>query len=467
MPLNPIAKQNDRINALVLLFASSAALLPTCSDRIVYVDATPNGKTNLSLRVSIPYSAPEGLALGRESISRERTESPVSVFTPRALHRSGRSCVLTGLRCESYGIFSRFLLIGVGGHMAPHFIPTVERESIDLAELLYIGGILCRAVYELELSEIQDSWKEVAAITELLADSFYGCSTLPSRLLSSVGVRGAPHFREFDSVLAKFLKSVPMLSEYVTQYGARSIAALPDKHNFTRSVDLAKRVLSTLSRVWLQLPEDIRRESRNAFRNKPCIPTSKGLCCPECSCLPIWRDVSCPLEFRKILPSIFFWIKCGRGGNWTMLDLIKHLIQEERSLTDDDISGLKLTKIFTKEDSQGGSDSEENVGYCADELFPPVDTFWKLQLPVIEWSGKLEWRETSSEAQLLYRLGVATSLCRLLFGNEQDECHAAPREVDQVRSTETESSTPRRCAEALKPSQSPSDLHDDGVLVKK
>ncbi|KAF8119634.1 hypothetical protein EV363DRAFT_1461534 [Boletus edulis] len=72
-----------------------------------------------------------------------------------------------------------------------------------------------------------------STVAELLADSFYGCSTLPLRLLSSVGVRGAPHVREFDSVLAKFLKSVPMLSEHVTQYGAGSIAALPAKHKIS------------------------------------------------------------------------------------------------------------------------------------------------------------------------------------------------------------------------------------------
>ncbi|KAF8121051.1 hypothetical protein EV363DRAFT_1458422 [Boletus edulis] len=149
-----------------------------------------------------------------------------------------------------------------------------------------------------------------------------------------------------------------------------------------------------------------------------------------------------------------------------MLDLIKHLIQEERSLTDDDISGLKLTKIFTKEDSQGGSDSEENVGYCADELFPPVDTFWKLQLPVIEWSGKLEWRETSSEVT------NATLLLEKALSADWEGLERRGIIVDQV-STETEryvreeEQNETKAFEVLKPSQSPSDLHDDGVLVKK
>ncbi|KAI9571891.1 hypothetical protein HD554DRAFT_2168659 [Boletus coccyginus] len=60
---------------------------------------------------------------------------------------------------------------GIGGHMVSHFIPTVERESIDLVdknvavwnrELLYVGGLLSHTVYELELSAIEASWEESA-----------------------------------------------------------------------------------------------------------------------------------------------------------------------------------------------------------------------------------------------------------------------------------------------------------------
>ncbi|KAI6111931.1 hypothetical protein EV401DRAFT_1867822 [Pisolithus croceorrhizus] len=158
---------------------------------------------------------------------------------------------------------------GIGGHMASWFIPTVERECIDLVdrnvaiwnrELLYVGGFLCRVVYELELSEVQRLWEEAAAgipqspklhdqyflyllkfftihrstpstkVAEWLAHSFYGCSALPLKVLSSIGVRGAPDVRAFDPVLAKFLKSLPMLSEDVTQNCAHFIAQLPDRH---------------------------------------------------------------------------------------------------------------------------------------------------------------------------------------------------------------------------------------------
>ncbi|KAF8431278.1 hypothetical protein L210DRAFT_3651176 [Boletus edulis BED1] len=522
-------------------------------------------------------------------------------------HASEFPSLLQGLRADLDGAINTRVYIGhataqttgIGGHMASHFIPTVERESVDLAdinvaiwnrELLHIGGVLCRAVYELELSKIHDLWEEAAAsephlrpsrelqnqlhkrflhvlkfftfhrstpsstVAELLADSFYGCSTLPLRLLSSVGVRGAPHIREFDSVLAKFLKSVPMLSEHVTQYGAHSIAALPDKHkisaitpsdilqdlrghtmnaeeliallrwliaqgqddltpkvlnaatfgnaggktrlssihyfldpqvlgvyippdgplplslipldiskhfgckeltrfgweeftvlswlqhisrpevtstdkkyDFTSSGDWASRVLSTLRQVWPQISEDMRSGAAKVVRNKSCIPTSKGLCCPESSYLPIADDaqfhhldlpiVSCDAGFevdvvmeRCLLslgvqkdPPIRFLLA---QGNWTVFDLIKYLTQDkERSLlTDDDLKTLKISRIFMREHSQGND--EENTGYRTDELYPPVDTFRKLRLPVIEWKEKLGWSDTSREAQWLYGLGL-------------------------------------------------------------
>ncbi|KAI6017290.1 hypothetical protein BKA83DRAFT_30366 [Pisolithus microcarpus] len=481
---------------------------------------------------------------------------------------------------------------GIGGHMASHFIPTVERESIDLVELLYVGGFLCRMVYGLEVSKIQKSWEEAVAgepylslsralqdqhflhlfkfftfhhstpsskVAELLAKSFYGCSTLPLRILSSVGVRGAPDVRKFDPVFAKFLKSLPMLSKDVTQDCEHAIERLPgqhkvraispsdvlqdlrhhildieellaclcwwitstqddlalsaadllgavtlrgtggaiplssithfidskvlgphippngplplflippgismhfnyeeltsfgwgeftvvswlqhmsrpdvasvdEKYDFTRSVDWASRVLSTLCRVWPKLSEDMRSESREVFRNKPCIPTSKGLRCPESSYLPVadnalFHHLGLPIVspipgfevdegtknfflsigVRKNPPIQLLFYQMPSTGNWTMFNLIDYLVQEEPSLTSEDFSTLKSSKIFMRESLQGNE--EENTCHCIDKLYPPVDVFRRLRLPIIEWSGKSEWMDTSPEAQLLYRIGL-------------------------------------------------------------
>ncbi|KIK92678.1 hypothetical protein PAXRUDRAFT_829728 [Paxillus rubicundulus Ve08.2h10] len=165
---------------------------------------------------------------------------------------------------------------GIGGHMASRFIPTVERESIDLVdrnialwnkELLYVGGFLSRAAYELELSNIHNLWEGAtrsdgelnsrplpvledwlrqrflhvlkfftfrpstpsSEVARLLEASFYGCSTAPLRLLSSAGVRGAPDIKEFDPVFAQFLKNLPVLPQSVIQEGALQIRALQNR----------------------------------------------------------------------------------------------------------------------------------------------------------------------------------------------------------------------------------------------
>ena len=138
-------------------------------------------------------------------------------------------------------------------------------------ELLYIGGFLSRAIYELELSKIRDAWEgapgfdctadfrppaELQAtlhqrflhilkfftfhhstpsgrVAQLLEAAFYGCSTAPLRLLSSTGVRLVPEIKECDLALAKFLKFLPMLPQDVIQECPHIIKALPDQHKIS------------------------------------------------------------------------------------------------------------------------------------------------------------------------------------------------------------------------------------------
>ena len=134
-------------------------------------------------------------------------------------------------------------------------------------ELLYVGGFLSRAVYELGLSKIRDAWEGAAGselrppaelqntlhqqflhilkfftfhrstpsakVAQSLEAAFYGCSTAPLRLLSSTGVRSAPEIREYDPALSKFLKYLPMLPRYVIQECPRLIEALPDQHKIS------------------------------------------------------------------------------------------------------------------------------------------------------------------------------------------------------------------------------------------
>ncbi|KAH7882874.1 hypothetical protein F5I97DRAFT_1930497 [Phlebopus sp. FC_14] len=192
--------------------------------------------------------------------------------------------IFQGLRADLNGAGQARLFIGhatgqttgIGGHMASRFIPTVERESIDLVdrnvavwnkELLYVGGFLSRVAYDLELSVINDLWEGAAKsnencdfrppsdledwlrsrflhvlkfftfhfstpsseVSRLLEVAFYGCSTLPVKLLCSAGVRDAPDIREPDPTFSRFLKHLPVLPQATIQEGALTVKALQDR----------------------------------------------------------------------------------------------------------------------------------------------------------------------------------------------------------------------------------------------
>ena len=143
--------------------------------------------------------------------------------------------------------------------------------SVWNEELLYIGGFLSRAVYDLELSKIRNAWERAAGfdgspefrppaelqdalhqqflhilkfftfhrstpsanVGRLLEAAFYGCSTAPLMLLSTAGVRSASEIKKRDLALAKFLKYLPMLPQCVIQECSHLIEALPDRHKIS------------------------------------------------------------------------------------------------------------------------------------------------------------------------------------------------------------------------------------------
>ncbi|KAJ6607773.1 hypothetical protein B0H10DRAFT_2070382 [Mycena sp. CBHHK59/15] len=180
--------------------------------------------------------------------------------------------IFQGLRADIEGTGSARVFIGhstgqttgLGGHMAARFIPTVERESIDLMdrnvamwnkELLWVGGFLARNAYELELSNVDGLWNGAiqgsasasdpelrswlrdrslhalrfftfypstpsADVSTLLEAAFFSCASnqdLP--IMSTVGVRQASAVRYPDSTFS-FLRELPVLPEEVLS-GAR------------------------------------------------------------------------------------------------------------------------------------------------------------------------------------------------------------------------------------------------------
>ncbi|KAI0822620.1 hypothetical protein BC628DRAFT_1388241 [Trametes gibbosa] len=191
--------------------------------------------------------------------------------------KQGRSIgsVFQGLRADVDGMGQAKVFIGhstgqttgIGGHMSARFIPTVERESIDLVdrnvavwnkELLYIGGFLARSAYEIELEHIQQLWSSALAaaspgagidpalqaslrgraihalkfftfhpstpsgvVSTALEEAFFSCTHV-SRLsmitgnkafpvISTAGVRDAAEVRYPDPVFSGFVKDLPVV----------------------------------------------------------------------------------------------------------------------------------------------------------------------------------------------------------------------------------------------------------------
>ncbi|GJJ14590.1 hypothetical protein Clacol_008856 [Clathrus columnatus] len=183
-----------------------------------------------------------------------------------------------GLRADLDGTGSARIFIGhstaqttgIGGHISGRFIPTVERESIDLVdrnvavwnrELLWIGGLLARVAYEVELTNIRALWEgsthdklkpdnelrtwlqgrclhalqffsfhvstPSATVSTLLEAAFFACSAngyFP--ILSTSGVMDARNVRRFDPTYAEFLKDLPVLHDDVARNAQLMVSTL-------------------------------------------------------------------------------------------------------------------------------------------------------------------------------------------------------------------------------------------------
>ncbi|POV96419.1 hypothetical protein PSHT_15145 [Puccinia striiformis] len=177
---------------------------------------------------------------------------------------------------------------GFSGSVAARFIPTVERESLDLQakyvadwnkELLAIGGILARVVYEGELKEIEGLWKKTedeskrsqltlralhamqffsfyastpaGTVSVDSEESFFRCDrqrtlTVPS----SLGPMPANQVRLPNSELSGFIKNVPLLPKEVSKDGHLLISKLRDRRMISEITledvfkELENRVLS-------------------------------------------------------------------------------------------------------------------------------------------------------------------------------------------------------------------------------
>lgn len=194
----------------------------------------------------------------------------------------------------------------------------------------------------------------------------------------------------------------------------------------TRSSEWAERVLTVLARTWPSLSKESHEIIKATLAQKMCIPTSSGLQKPELSYFPsanIFNDlpvvtfvsgvvikgsVEKLLSFigvRKHVDLQVVFDRMVKTGDWTISDLIMHLVTIQSTLTPDEISKLQMTSAFSKE-GENAPPGTKKSRYRASELYEPSATNRQLGLSIIDWGEKTKWRSSSEEAKLLYRLGL-------------------------------------------------------------
>ncbi|KAL5520611.1 hypothetical protein ACEPAF_2612 [Sanghuangporus sanghuang] len=225
--------------------------------------------------------------------------------------------VFQGLRADLDGTGSARVFIGhatgqttgIGGHLAARFIPTVERESIDLVdrnvslwnkELLYVGGFLARVVYETEMTNIRELWIASAegrsntvdeqikewltsrclhalkfftfhpstpssVVSNLLEAAFFSSAASQSfSIMSSAGVKSAADVRIPDPIFSAFLTQLPVLPSEIASGAQTAVAALrtrglikditfADVLNELRARPLSDKELVACMRWWITI----------------------------------------------------------------------------------------------------------------------------------------------------------------------------------------------------------------------
>ncbi|KAI8587693.1 hypothetical protein BDZ88DRAFT_453803 [Geranomyces variabilis] len=163
--------------------------------------------------------------------------------------------------------FPTFQTTGSMAQLAAHLIPTVERESIDFVdpslnvwnqELLSMGGLLARILFDDEMAEINRLYEAMALdpqstlwlskkaahsmnafhfkpstpsplVSRILEVYFSKSSSEALKIFSSVGIRDATKVRLPDAAMTSFIKNVPVVPPSVIESCGDLLKALEKK----------------------------------------------------------------------------------------------------------------------------------------------------------------------------------------------------------------------------------------------
>eukprot|EP00842_Homolaphlyctis_polyrhiza_P002573 jgi/Hompol1/3316/HPOL_003212-RA len=155
---------------------------------------------------------------------------------------------------------------GCAIQLAGHLIPTVERESIDFVdrslaywnmELLAMGGLLARLVYELDLDSVQELYDQMTldsqsrlylekkavhtmnsftfkqttpspVVGRVITQHFFDASKTPLRIVSDKGIRLATEVRLPVPAMMGFIRTTPLLPDVAAQNSKELVARLQE-----------------------------------------------------------------------------------------------------------------------------------------------------------------------------------------------------------------------------------------------
>ncbi|GBB91210.1 hypothetical protein RclHR1_01840007 [Rhizophagus clarus] len=180
--------------------------------------------------------------------------------------------------------FSTHQTTGCCSHLSARVIPTVERESIDLAdktlakyngEILSLAGTLCRILYEYEINQINKrigddienrEWFEKRAahalthfafnpstpnekVGEIIESQFFNCSKKKLTIFSTNGLLPISDVRIPNSEMAGFIKTVPLVPTIVFEQCEAFFKKAKNSFNMIRELDFQDVLFELNNRV--------------------------------------------------------------------------------------------------------------------------------------------------------------------------------------------------------------------------
>ncbi|KAH0542428.1 hypothetical protein FGG08_003183 [Glutinoglossum americanum] len=248
---------------------------------------------------------------------------------------------------------------------------------------------------------------------------------IPQDTMPFVYTKGIP-IPELRALGWEELTVLPWLRFLVESSGRGILAA---DNNITASPKFAGQVLAAISKQWDQINSPSRADVIRLLENRTVIPTRQGMMKPAEAYFPsvrlfadlpvvtdlhsvrdvfllalgVRKTVELGIVFERLMSDSHSQreVETSLGAKWSHVDLICYLASVRDDIPAADIKRLKDTPIFGTEGvGQPGSDKR----YKISDLFAPIDSLRRLELPLLQWNGM--FRPSSKEGKFLSFLGL-------------------------------------------------------------